>query len=109
MPHYLYRIEPTRPAMLADGPTAQEAEAVAAHFDYLRAHAERGVLFMAGRTLPAHGSSFGLALFSAPSDAAAQAFLDEDPALQRGVMKGEVFPFRVALWAGDPLAPCDAD
>jgi len=28
MPHFLYRIQPTRPGMLADGPTEREAKVV---------------------------------------------------------------------------------
>jgi RimJ/RimL family protein N-acetyltransferase/uncharacterized protein YciI len=102
MPTYLYRIQPTRSAMLAEGPTPEEARAIGAHFAYLQALAEAGRLFMAGRTLNTDASSFGIALYEARDDAAAQAVLRDDPAVRHGVMRGEVLPFRAALWAGDP-------
>lgn len=102
MPTYLYRIQPTRGAMLAEGPTPEEARAIGAHFAYLQALAEAGRLFMAGRTLNTDASSFGIALYEARDDDAAQAVLRDDPAVREGVMRGEVLPFRAALWAGDP-------
>ena len=46
---YLYLIQPTRMAMLTDGPTPQEDEAVSQHFDYLKALADRGIVILAGR------------------------------------------------------------
>ena len=33
---YLYRIQPVRPTLLTDGPTAHEAQIVARHFEYLQ-------------------------------------------------------------------------
>lgn len=105
MPTYLYRIQPTRAAMLTEGPTHDEARAIGAHFAYLQALAEAGRLFLAGRTLNTDASSFGIALYDAADDAAAQAVLHDDPAVRQGVMRGEVLPFRAALWAGDPRVP----
>ena len=34
--HYLYRIQPTRPGMLTEGPTAEEQRVVSEHFQYLK-------------------------------------------------------------------------
>jgi hypothetical protein len=50
MPESLYRIQPTRPAMLTDGPTAAERETIAAHRAYLDRMAAASVVLLFGRT-----------------------------------------------------------
>ena len=69
---YLYRIQPTRPAMLPEGPTPEEAVSVSQHFDYLKNLTERGIVLLAGRTLTTDPSSFGIIIFYADSEAAAE-------------------------------------
>ena len=64
---YLYLIQPTRMAMLTDGPTPQEDETVSRHFDYLKALADRGIIILAGRILNTDESSFGIVIFKAES------------------------------------------
>ncbi len=98
-PQYLYRIQPTRPAMLTDGPTPEEAEIVSQHFDYLKNLTERRIVLLAGRTLNTDPSSFGIIIFYADSEAAAREIVNNDPAVQGGVMRAELFPYRVALLA----------
>jgi uncharacterized protein len=104
MNQYIYRIQPTRIEMLSDGPTQEESQAVAEHFSYLQGLASEGRLFMAGRTLLTDERTFGIALFAAASDEEARRVLADDPAVLRGVMRGEVYPFRTAIWSGNPLA-----
>jgi uncharacterized protein YciI len=99
MPQFLYRIRPTRPAMLVEGPTEGEAEIVGQHFDYLRHLVDAGVVLMAGRTLNTDDSAFGIAVFVADSNDAAEALMRADPAVAQGVMSAELFPYRVALWS----------
>ena len=96
---YLYRIQPTRPAMLREGTTPQEAEIVGEHFDYLRDLTARGVVLLAGRTLNTDDSSFGIVIFEAESEAVARAVVESDPAVRAGVMRAELFPYRIALLA----------
>jgi uncharacterized protein YciI len=102
--HYIYRIRPTRLSMLTDGPTQDEARIVGEHFAYLKGLADTGRLFMAGRTLNNDEGTFGIAVFAAACIQDAEAVLADDPAVVQGVMQGEVFPFRVALWSGDPTS-----
>jgi uncharacterized protein YciI len=104
MTHYIYRVQPTRLEMLSTGPSDEEVQAVADHFAYLQRLASQGQLFMAGRSLLADDRAFGIAVFAAASAQDAQAVLDNDPAVVRGVMRGEVYAFEVALWSGNPLA-----
>lgn len=99
MQQFLYRIRPTRLAMLTQGPTAHEAAVVAAHFDYLQRLVAEDVVLMAGRTLTADENAFGIAIFVAASEAEAAALMHNDPAVQQGIMKAELFPYRVALWS----------
>ncbi len=103
MPQYLYRVRPTRPAMLSEGPTEHEAAVVARHFEHLQALQAEGTLLMAGRTTNDDESAFGIVVFVAESEGAATALMESDPALVHGVMQAELFPYRVALWS--PAGP----
>ncbi len=97
MNEYLYRIQPTRHAMLTDGPTPAEAELIGQHFAYLEGLTQQGVVVLAGRTLTTDKSTFGIVIFRAASDKAARAVMAADPAVAGGVMRARLFPFRVAL------------
>lgn len=83
--------------MLVTGPTPEEAQATSDHFNYLEQLTEQGVIILAGRTLNTDPRSFGIIVFNAATDADAQALVDNDPAVQCGVFRAELFPYRVAL------------
>jgi uncharacterized protein len=104
MPQFLYRIQPTRLGMLTDGPTEREAQIIGEHFAYLSRLTDEGTVLMAGRTLTADEHTFGIAVLVAATTAAASAIMSNDPAVKQGVMRAELFPYRVALWskAGPP-------
>jgi uncharacterized protein YciI len=97
MQQYLYRIQPTRAAMLTEGPTPEEQRIVGEHFAYLQGLVEQGVVILAGRTLNTDESSFGIVIFNADSDEGANGVAEDDPAVRQGVMRAAVFPYRVAL------------
>ena len=97
MTQYLYRIQPARSRMLTDGATSEEERVVGEHFAYLQELTERGVVILAGRMLNTDESSFGIVIFRASSEEAAREVMENDPAVRQGVMKGELFPYRVAL------------
>jgi uncharacterized protein len=94
---YLYRIRPTRTAMLTDGPTAEEQRIVGEHFAYLKEATAAGTVQLAGRTMDNSSSAFGIVIFREASEEAARAFMESDPAVRAGVMRAELFPFAVAL------------
>jgi uncharacterized protein YciI len=105
---YLYLIQPTRPAMLADGPTPQEDETISRHFDYLKALTDQGIVILAGRTLNIDESSFGIVIFKAECEEVAHAIMNNDPAVQAGLtlaparsagVRARLFPYRIALMA----------
>ena len=86
--------------MLTKGPTEREVAIVGEHFEYLQKLIAEGVVFMAGRTENIGARTFGLVIFEA-----AIALMQNDPAVKLGVMKAEVFPYRVALWSNkSPIA-----
>ncbi|MBA3534190.1 MAG: hypothetical protein H0T73_19895 [Ardenticatenales bacterium] len=58
---------------------------------------EEGVVVLAGRTLHTDASSFGIVIFRAANDDAAQQLMQGDPAVQKSVMRAELFPYRIAL------------
>lgn len=97
---WLYRIRPTRLAMLSEGPTQDEGEAMAAHFQYLKQLTAEGTVILAGPTLVIDDSNFGVVIFKAPDRDSAQAIMHADPAVKGGVMHADLFPFRVSLLTG---------
>ena len=99
MPQFLYRIQPTRLGMLTEGPTEREAQVVGEHFAYLSGLTDKGTVLMAGRTLTADDRTFGIAVLVARTLAEAEAIMKDDPAVKHGVMRAELFPYRVALWS----------
>jgi len=107
MPQFLYRIQPTRLEMLTEGPTEREASIVNEHFEYLQKLVAEGVVFMAGRTQNIGERTFGIVVFEAATESAAVALMQNDPVVKLGVMKAELFPYRIALWS--PKAPRVAD
>lgn len=85
--------------MLTKGPTEREEAIFSEHFAYLQKLVADGVVFMAGRTLNADESSFGIIVFTAESEPAAREIMNDDPAVRADVMKAELFPYRVAPWS----------
>ena len=98
-PQFLYRLVPARPAMLLSGPTEREMRIIDAHFVHLRKLAADNVVLMAGRTIETGERTFGIVVFRAPSRADADVLMHSDPAIAQGVMQGELFPYRVAVWS----------
>ncbi len=99
MSEYLYKIQATRLGMLTEGPTPQEVETISNHFNYLKNLTEQGVAIFVGRTLTTDASTFGITIFKADTEEAAREIMNNDPAVIRGVMRAELYPFKVVLMA----------
>jgi uncharacterized protein YciI len=97
MPHFLYRIQPVRPAMLTDGATPEEAEFTSQHFNYLKDLMDKGKVILAGRTQNPDYSSFGIIIFNADSEEGAREIVDNDPAVKNRIMRSELYPYAIAL------------
>lgn len=98
---YLYRIQPARPEMLSAGPDDREVGIIGEHFAYLQGLVGDGVVILAGRTLTTDTKSFGIVIFQAGSMEEAESIMHGDPAVRHGVMLAELYPYRIALMAGD--------
>jgi uncharacterized protein YciI len=97
-PQFVYRIVPMRPQMLVSGPTEREMAVIDAHFAHLQKLAAEGVVLMAGRTMDTGVDTWGIVVFTAPGLAEAERVMRGDPAIAEGVMRCELFPYRVAVW-----------
>lgn len=102
MKQYMYKIMPVRPDMLVES-TSEEDEIISQHFNYLKGLTEQGTVFLAGRTLTEDYNSFGIVIFRAESDEIAKKIMLDDPAIKNRVMRGELYPYRVALMQPENL------
>lgn len=94
---FLYKLHPTRPQMLSEGPTPGEGEALGAHVQYLEQLAAKDVVLVAGRTQEDGPESFGIVILRADSERDARAVMEADPGVSRGVMSATLFPYRIAV------------
>jgi uncharacterized protein len=93
MPEYNYLIHPFRHGFF-DDPTPEESAVMQAHFNYLKAAAEQGIVLLAG---PCLDDTFGLVVLRAENDEAASAFMFNDPSVKQNVMVAELHPMRISL------------
>jgi len=97
MRHFIIRYTPPRPTFLTDS-TPEENASVERHFVYLQDLLAKDILVMAGRT---DDATYGIGVLKAESEASAQKILANDPAVKEGVFKGELKPFRLALFGNE--------
>lgn len=82
----------------AENMTDEEAEIMGVHFNYLREQMEKGKLILAG---PETSGKFGICILNALSEDEAREIMMNDPAVKSGIVKPELFPFRVSLISGN--------
>jgi uncharacterized protein YciI len=76
----------------------EEHRIMGAHFERLRRMHADGTTILVGPTLGPVNT--GIAVFEAPDEEAAQRIVDEDPAVESGLMRGELRPFHLSLLRG---------
>lgn len=96
-PQFIYVLKPARLAMLTEGPTPEEVETVSRHFAYFQDLTAKGVMILMGRTQNNDESTFGIAVFEAEDESAARQIMENDPAVQGGVMTATLYPYKIAL------------
>lgn len=94
---YAIVLKPVPRLLEAANWTEEDNQAVASHFQRLKAFTETGKVILAGRTLNEDATQFGLIIVEVGSEAEAREIMDQDPAVKAGVMTAELFPYRVAL------------
>jgi uncharacterized protein len=82
--------------------TEADKAAVSQHFQRLQQATAAGRVILAGRTTEPGDKTFGLVIFEAADDAAAQQFMESDPAVVAGVMTATLHPYAVALQRKTP-------
>lgn len=97
MADWIYFLHPPREDFAATM-TEDEAAVFAAHFAHLQQLLDEGTLVLAGPTLGS--TNTGIAVFEAPDRATAEALMYADPAIARGVVRGELREMRVSLLRG---------
>jgi uncharacterized protein len=77
--------------------TKEDNAALERHFIRFQEATKSGQLILAGRTKEPGDKTFGIAIFRASDEAAAQKFMESDPAVVAKLMTAELHPFSVAL------------
>ena len=77
--------------------TKEDKEALDRHFTQLKEAAKSGVVIAAGRTQEPGDKTFGIVIFRASDEAAAEKFMKGDPAVVAKLMKAELHPFNVHM------------
>jgi uncharacterized protein YciI len=70
-------------------------EIFAQHGEFLNRAVQHGRVMFVGRTDTAPKDNYGLVVFEADNQADAEEFMNQDPAIARGVMMGRAFPFKI--------------
>ena len=94
---WVYFIHPPRENFAATM-TDEEREVWDRHFERLQRMLADGTLILAGPTLGEVNT--GIAVIEAPDEEAARTLMEEDPAIESGIARGELRPFRAALLRG---------
>ena len=82
--------------------TKEDKTVLERHFARFQEATKSGQLILAGRTNEPGDKTFGIAIFEAPDEAAARAFMQADPAVADELMTAELHPFAVALERKNP-------
>ncbi|NWF68021.1 MAG: hypothetical protein HXY40_02955 [Chloroflexi bacterium] len=90
---YRYLIRPPRVAF-NETATPEESALVGQHFARLKVMLEAGERVLAG---PCTDAAFGVVIFYAPSQEAAQTIMETDPTVKHGVFSAQLHAFRVSL------------
>jgi uncharacterized protein YciI len=77
--------------------TDREEKIVHRHFRELQELLKEGKLILAGKTEGNDEKTFGIVILETDSEEEALAIMKSDPEVAEGIMKAELFPYRVAL------------
>ena len=101
MEQYIYVLKLKKEFVDRENWTEKENETAAVHFEHLKQLAEEGTVILAGRTLNTDESQFGIVILEAETKKRALMIMKSDPALKRGLMNGELYPYRIATKRAD--------
>ena len=94
---FIYQFDPIRPELVTDPDAWMEEDLQIGqeHFGFLKKATEAGILLLVGRSQD--GIDPAIVIFEAESEAAAREFMENDPFIAGGLMRGSLHSFRAAL------------
>ena len=93
MSDFIYLIHPYRHGFFED-PTPEEKAVLEEHEQYLEKAAREGIVRLAG---PCTDETFGVVIFRAETEAAANTFMFNDPSVKKNIMLAELHPLRISI------------
>jgi uncharacterized protein YciI len=97
MTQWIYVLRALRQGMLTEGPTDEETLVLERHVRYLEQMAAAGNVIIAGRTQTTGPETFGIVVFRAESETAAQQLMAADPVVGEKVMTASLCPYKIAV------------
>ena len=89
---FIYLTLPVRPGFV-EQMLPEEAAAMQAHVAFMNQKIHETTVHLIG---PCLDRAFGIAIIEAASLEAARQLLEHDPAVERGVLRGEIHPFHIS-------------
>lgn len=97
---FLYVLKPIPRLLVEDNWTEVEEKIIERHFLELQKRLADGKLILAGKTDGLDKKTIGLVIIEVDTEEEAIDMMNNDPAVKEGIMTAEIFPYRVALMAG---------
>lgn len=98
--HFIYTLKLKKLYLDRQKWTAREHNIAETHFDHLKKLTKEGKAVLAGRTLNKDETQFGIVILKAASEQEARSLMENDPAVKKGLMTAELYPFRIATQNG---------
>lgn len=97
MNQYMYTVQVARLEMLHN-PTEEEKRIGTEHIAYMQKLTDEGIGIFGGALTVRDSRHMGLFIFEAEDDIQAREIIDNDPAVKNRIMRGCLYPYRLALW-----------
>jgi uncharacterized protein len=95
---FLYKLKLVPQLLDEKNWTEKENQIVSEHFISLQHLLNENKLILAGKTAGMDTSTFGIVIFQAESEPVAREVMENDPAVKKGIMTAELYPYSVALY-----------
>jgi uncharacterized protein len=95
---FLYKLKLVPQLLDEKNWTEKENQIVSEHFISLQHLLNENKLILAGKTEGMDSSTFGIVIFQADNETEARELMENDPAVKKGIMTAELYPYSVALY-----------
>lgn len=94
---YLYKLTLTDRLFEEKNWTAEDENIITEHFLHLKELTEQKIVILAGKTMNTDSLAFGVVIFETSDSLNAVKIMNSDPAVVNGIMRAELFPYKVSL------------